>query len=103
LTVIFRFEKFRPYQIGSHVIIYADHSAIKRLLSKKDAKSRLMRCTLLLQEFDYETRDKKGSKNLVVDICLRFSMMERVSQVFLNASLIRNYMLSTLTVGILTL
>ena len=59
LAVIFDFEKFRPYLIGSHVIIYTDHSALKHLLSKKDAKPRLVRWIMLLQEFNYEIRDKR--------------------------------------------
>jgi len=65
LAVIFGFEKFRPYLIGSHVIVYTDHSALKHLLFQKDDKLRLVRWILLLQEFDCEIRDKKGSVNLV--------------------------------------
>ena len=63
--MIFGFKKFRPYLIGSYVIFYTDHSTLKHLLSTKDAKPRLVRWVLLLKEFDYEIRDKKGSKNLV--------------------------------------
>jgi hypothetical protein len=36
-------------------------------LSKKDAKPRLIRWILLLQEFDVEIRDKKVSENVVAD------------------------------------
>ncbi|PKA47724.1 RNA-directed DNA polymerase like [Apostasia shenzhenica] len=67
LAVVFAFEKFRSYLLGSQVIIYTDHSALKYLLSKKDAKPRLLRWILLLQEFDCEIRDRKGSTNLVAD------------------------------------
>ncbi|GKA72890.1 reverse transcriptase domain-containing protein [Tanacetum coccineum] len=48
-------------------IVYTDHSAIKYLFTKKDAKPRLMRWILLLQEFDVIIRDKKGAENLATD------------------------------------
>nr|GEZ43344.1 reverse transcriptase domain-containing protein [Tanacetum cinerariifolium] len=47
--------------------MYTDHSAIKYLLSKQDAKSRLIRWVLILQEFDIIIRDKNGTKNLAAD------------------------------------
>ncbi|GJV26459.1 reverse transcriptase domain-containing protein [Tanacetum coccineum] len=44
--------------------LYTDHSALKYLLAKQDAKPRLLRWILLLQEFDVVIRDKKGAENL---------------------------------------
>jgi hypothetical protein len=67
LVIVFAFEKFRSYIVNSKVIMYTDHTTIKYFLSKKDAKPRLIRWILLLQEFDMEIRDKKGSDNVVAD------------------------------------
>ncbi|GJS11816.1 reverse transcriptase domain-containing protein [Tanacetum coccineum] len=52
LAVVYAFEKFRSYLVLSKNIVYTDHSAIKYLFAKKDAKERLMQWILLLQEFD---------------------------------------------------
>ena len=66
LAVVFACDKFRSYIIGSKVTIYTDHVAIQYLFAKKDAKPRLIRWILLLQEFDLEIRDKRCSENVVV-------------------------------------
>ncbi|KAM1450466.1 hypothetical protein ACFX2I_037702 [Malus domestica] len=42
LAVVFALEKFRSYLIGTKVIVFSDHAALKYLLTKKDAKPRLI-------------------------------------------------------------
>ncbi|GKB78294.1 reverse transcriptase domain-containing protein [Tanacetum coccineum] len=48
LAVVYAFEKFRPYLVLSKTIVYTDHSALKYLLAKQDAKPRLLWWILLL-------------------------------------------------------
>ncbi|GJT87757.1 putative nucleotidyltransferase, ribonuclease H [Tanacetum coccineum] len=67
LAVVFSFDKFRQYLILSKTVVYTDHSALKYLFSKEDAKPRLIRWVLLLQGFDIEIKDKKGAENLAAD------------------------------------
>nr|GEX51511.1 reverse transcriptase domain-containing protein [Tanacetum cinerariifolium] len=67
LVVVYAFEKFWPYLFLCKSIVYTDHSALKYLFNKQDAKPRLLRWVLLLQEFDITVCDKKGAKNLVAD------------------------------------
>ncbi|GKD27703.1 reverse transcriptase domain-containing protein, partial [Tanacetum coccineum] len=48
-------------------VVYTDHSALKYLFNKKDAKARLLRWILLLQEFDFKVIDTKGAENYAAD------------------------------------
>ncbi|GJT44364.1 reverse transcriptase domain-containing protein [Tanacetum coccineum] len=56
-----------PFEIMCDASDYADHSALKYLLAKQDAKPRFLWWILLLQEFDVIIRDKKGAENLAAD------------------------------------
>ena len=52
LAIVYAFDKFISYRVGQKVIVCSDHTALKYLLSKKDAKPRILRWILMLQEFD---------------------------------------------------
>ncbi|GKA18949.1 reverse transcriptase domain-containing protein [Tanacetum coccineum] len=94
LAVVYAFEKFRPYLVLAKTIVYTDHSALKYLLAKQDAKPRLLRWILLLQEFDLIIRDKKGAENLVAD---HLSRLENPHQdVLKNKEITETFPLETL-------
>ena len=76
LTVIVALEKFRPHLLGVKVIVFSNHAALRYLIIKKDAKLRIIKWILLLQEFDLEIRDKRYSENLVTDHLSRISVGE---------------------------
>lgn len=52
------FENFRPYLLGTNVFVHSDHAALRYLMEKKDAKPRFIRWVLLLQEFDFELKER---------------------------------------------
>nr|GEY25224.1 reverse transcriptase domain-containing protein [Tanacetum cinerariifolium] len=67
LAVVYAFEKFRSYLIMNKSIVYTDHSALKYLFTKKDAKASLLRWVLLLQEFDFKVIDTRRAENYDAD------------------------------------
>ena len=92
--MVFSCDKIISYIIGSRVTINTDHVAIWYLFAKKDAKPRLIRWILLLQEFDPGIRDKKGSENMVADHLSRLDLDEQkdkacIQEMFLNEQLMR--------------
>nr|GEV04441.1 reverse transcriptase domain-containing protein [Tanacetum cinerariifolium] len=70
------------------------YANLKYLLSKKDAKPRLLRWVLLLQEFDIIIRDRKGTENLVADHSSRLENPHK--DVFENEDINKNFPLETL-------
>ncbi|XP_070048987.1 uncharacterized protein [Nicotiana tomentosiformis] len=101
LAIVFAMEKFCPYLMGIKVTVHTDHVALRYLMSKKDSKARLMRCVLLLQEFDLEIIDRKGSKNQVAD---HLSHLEEEGQLHdgleINDSFLDEQLLSVSVTGI---
>ena len=63
--------------MGSHVIIHTNHVAIRYLMEKKDAKPKMIRWVLFMQEFDLEIKDKKGSDNVIAD---HLSRLEKTTE-----------------------
>ncbi|XP_015170838.1 uncharacterized protein [Solanum tuberosum] len=71
LMVVYAYEKFRAYLLGTTAIVHTDHAALHYLMAKKDAKPRFIRWVLLLQEFDFEVKDRRGCKNQVFAVSLK--------------------------------
>jgi hypothetical protein len=94
LVVVFAIDKFKSY-LGATMIIYTDHAALKYLHTKKDAKPRLIRWILLLQEFDLEIKHKKGVETFVADYLSRMQF-ENPQELPIN-DLLRDDMLYRIT------
>nr|GEW12883.1 hypothetical protein [Tanacetum cinerariifolium] len=94
LAIVYAFEKFHPYLVLSKSIVYTDHLALKYLLNKQDAKPRLLRWVLPLQEFNITILDKKGSENLAVDHLSRLKNPHK--DVLENKDINENFPLETL-------
>ncbi|GKA64957.1 reverse transcriptase domain-containing protein [Tanacetum coccineum] len=65
--LVFAFVKFRSYLVLSKAIMHTDHSALRHLFKKQDAKPCLIRWILLLHEFNIKIKDRKGTENVAVD------------------------------------
>ena len=74
--------------MGSHVIIHTDHAIIRYLMAKKDVKPRLIRWVLLLQEFDLEIKNKKGSDNVIAD---HLSKLEKTNEEKKGSEIAENF------------
>ena len=62
--------------IGTSIVVFTNHVALRYLLSKKDAKARLIRWILLLQKFNLQIKDKKRVENVVADHLSRLTFEE---------------------------
>ena len=84
LAVVFTLDKFRVYLVGSSIVVFTDHSTLKYLLTKQDAKARLIRWILLLQEFNLQIQDKKGVENVVADHLSRLVIADNSHGLLIN-------------------
>ncbi|GJV12745.1 reverse transcriptase domain-containing protein [Tanacetum coccineum] len=101
LAVVYAFEKFRSYLIMNKSVVYTDHSALKYLFNKKDAKARLLRWVLLLQEVDFKVIDTKGAENYAAD---HLSRLENpYENVFDPKEINETFPLETLHIGLLNM
>ena len=70
--------------VGSNIIVFTDHSALKYLLTKQNAKARLIGWVLLVQEFNLQIRDKKGVENVVIDHLSRLTIAHNTHNPLIN-------------------
>lgn len=70
LVVVHSLNKFRNYIIGYQVFVHNDHVSIKYIMNTIDVNSRIIRCLLLLQQFDLIVIDKPRKENVVAVFCL---------------------------------
>ena len=94
LAVIFALDKFRSYLIGSPTVVFSDHAAIRYLMSKQDAKLRLLRRILLIQEFNLTIKDKKGAENVVADHLSRLTNESSIDTTHINDSFLDDFLFS---------
>ena len=65
--MFYALDKLHAYLVGSDIFIFTNYSDLKYLLTKKNAKARLIRWALVLQEFNLHIKDKKGVENVIAD------------------------------------
>ena len=72
--MVYGLDKFCAYLVMADIIIFTDHSALKYLMTKQNAKARLIRWVLLLQKFNLQIRNKKSMENVVADHLSRLTI-----------------------------
>lgn len=67
LVIVFTLDKIGNYIMETSIIIFIDHSTLKNLPNKKDAKKRLIWYIIFLQEFNVQIKDKQEVRNVVTN------------------------------------
>ena len=65
--MVFALKKIRSYLLSYKTVVFIDHAAVTYLMTKQDAKPRLIHLILLLQTSDLTIKDKNGAENVVTD------------------------------------
>ncbi|CAM4703830.1 unnamed protein product [Caretta caretta] len=71
LAMVWALKKLQPYLFGRHFTVYTDHSPLTWLHQMKGANAKLLRWSLLLQDYDMDVVHVKGSANLIADALSR--------------------------------
>ncbi|CAM4486941.1 unnamed protein product [Lepidochelys olivacea] len=71
LALVWALKKLEPYLFGRHFTVYTDHSPLTWLHQMKGANAKLLRWSLLLQDYNMDVVHVKGSANLIVDALSR--------------------------------
>jgi len=97
LAIVFACDKFRSYLVGSPVVVFSDHAALKYLFLKMDSKASLVWWILLLQEFDITIKDKKGIENVIAYHLSRLTIDSTSDITQINEYFPDEYLLSVAT------
>lgn len=89
LSLVFTFDKFRPYLIGNMVIVYTDRAEIRYLFANKDENPRLIRWILMLQD-TLRSNTKKISENQVVDHLSRLELENKMVEGCIMETILTN-------------
>ncbi len=71
LLALQHFEVYLGSGSGSPIVVYTDHNPLVFLSRMSNSNQRLMRWSLIVQEFNLDIRYKKGTENVVADALSR--------------------------------
>lgn len=73
LALVLAIQHFEVYLTSSKkpIVVFSDHNPLKFLHKLKDKNQRLLRWSLMLQEYDLEIRHVKGKDNIIPDALSR--------------------------------
>lgn len=67
LALVEAVKEYRPYILNNHFTVYTDNIALKWLREIKNKNGRLLRWSLLLQEYNFTIQHKAGAQNKFAD------------------------------------